>query len=177
MEPLHQLAYILPTLSSVVDRIRPEQLYDRTPGGAVTVHDALDHMILVGDACAHWFRREAAPMRTAPAVYGWVPAAEYREAMDDLLSAVKAPGALDGTVAVPGGDLPADELARVLALNSLVHGWDVAAATGLRFEVPPAVVTSADRFARSLDDATSTRLASVAPDPRPRAVLLAGRSA
>ncbi|MGK2928012.1 MAG: hypothetical protein ACSLFO_00370 [Acidimicrobiales bacterium] len=148
MEPIEQLAYILPTLSSVVDRIDAAQLYRKTSNTSSTVHDVLDEMILVGDACAHWFRGELAPERPAPPVYGRVPAAEYRAVMDDLLAAVKVPGAMERMLSIPGGPMPATTLGRVVALNGVIHGWDIASTTGLRFEVPPTVIAAADDFAR-----------------------------
>ncbi len=180
MEPVEQLAYILPTLSSVVDRIDPVQLYAKTSNATSTVHDVLDEMILVGAACASWFRGEVAPERHAPPVYGRVPAAEYRAVMDDLLAAVKAPGAMRRMLSIPGGDMPASTLGSVVALNGLIHGWDVASATGLRFEVPPAVIATADAFARRSLEADGV---SAVDDPAAdvndleRLVAIGGRSA
>lgn len=182
MEPVEQLAYILPTLSSVVDRIDHLQLYAKTSDSRSTVHDVLDEMMLVGDACAHWFRGEVAPERSAPPVYGRVPAAEYRAVMDGLLAAVKVPGAMERMLSIPGGDIAAETLGRVVALNGLIHGWDIACATGLRFEVPPAVIAAADGFARRSLAADGTP----APDPvgvaeetndLERLVAIGGRSA
>ena len=78
MEPTEQLSYILPTVSSVVDRIQLLQLEEPTPCDDFTVHDVIDHMIVLGGTFAYMFRGEDPPEITAPGVYGWVPAAEPR---------------------------------------------------------------------------------------------------
>ena len=101
MEPAEQLTYILPTLTAMVDRIEPTQLRNPTPCARFTVHDVLDHMIVLGGSFAYAFRGQDAPDINAPAVYGWVPAAEFRKAMDDLLDAVKSPGAMERTISAP----------------------------------------------------------------------------
>ncbi len=149
MEPTEQLSYILPTLCSVVDRIQDQQLDDSTPCEQFTVHDVLNHMIVGGTTFAYLFRGETPPETIAPGAAGHNPAAEFRKAMDDLLDAVKSPGALDRTITSPVGKMPGSTGARFIAFDGLVHGWDLATATGQRFEVPPAVIASVDGFART----------------------------
>jgi uncharacterized protein (TIGR03086 family) len=149
MEPTEQLAHILPALNALVDRIEPMQLADATPCSKFTVHDVLDHMIVLGGSYAYRFRGEEPPEITAPAVYGVVPRAQFRSAMDSLLGAVRSDGALDRTISAPVGDVPGEVFARFVAFDGLVHGWDLATATGLSFEVPPAVVDAVDEFARA----------------------------
>ena len=61
MEPIEQLSYILPTLNATVDRIQPMQMNDPTPCSEFTVHDVLDHMIVLGGSFTYWFRGEEAP--------------------------------------------------------------------------------------------------------------------
>ena len=148
MEPAEQLTYILPTLTAMVDRIEPTQLHNSTPCAEFTVHDVLDHMIVLAGSFAYSFRGEEAPDMNAPAVYGWVPAAEFRKAMDDLLDAVKSPGAMERTISAPVGEMPGSSFARFVAFDGLIHGWDLASATGLDYQLPAAVIASVDHFAR-----------------------------
>lgn len=147
MEPTEQLSYIIPTITSVVDRIQVMQMNDPTPCEEFTVHDVLDHMMTLGGTFAHWFRGEDAPEPTPTGVYGWVPAKEFREVMDDLLAAVRSPGALERTIESPVGAMPGESFARLVALDGLLHGWDLATATGQRYEVPPAVTDAVASFA------------------------------
>jgi len=149
MEPTDQLSYIIPTISSVVDRIQVMQMDDPTPCENFTVHDVLDHMMVLGGTFTYWFRGEEAPELTAPGVYGWVPSQEFREVMDDLLAAIKSPGALDRTIESPVGTMSGESFARLVALDGLLHGWDLATATGQRFEVPAAVIDAVADFAQA----------------------------
>lgn len=148
MEPIEQLARIVPTLNSLVDRIEPSQLNDRTPCANFKVHDVLDHMIVLGGTFAHWFRGEEAPEISAPPVYGRVPAAEFTAAMNDLLAAVQTPGAMDRVIAAPVGEMPGSTFARFVAFDGTVHGWDLATAAGLTYELPADLVDAVDGFAR-----------------------------
>lgn len=148
MQPIDQLSYIVPTLTALVDRIDTDQLISRTPCAQFTVHDVLDHMIVGGGSFAFGFLGEQAPEIKAPPVYGRVPAAEFRAAMEGLLEAVRSPGATERTISAPFGEVPGDVFARFVAFDGLIHGWDLATATGLSFELPACVIDAVDQFAR-----------------------------
>ena len=144
MEPTEQLSYILPTLSALVDRIEPTQLDNSTPLHRVhRARRARPH------DRARWFVRLLVPRRgssrveRAP-VHGRVPAAEFRKTMDDLLDAVISPGAMERTIAAPVGEMPGSTFARFVAFDGLIHGWDLASATGLDY----AAATRRDRSGR-----------------------------
>ncbi len=184
MGPTEQLTYILPTVSSVVDRIQVMQMNDPTPCERFTVHDILDHMMVLGGTFTYWFRGEEAPELTPPGVYGWVPAKEFREVMDDLLAAIGSPGALERTIEAPVGTMSGEVFARLVAFDGLVHGWDLATATGQRFELPAAVVDEVESFARSAltdemrDGDTFKAATEPGPDATPieRVAAFSGRS-
>ncbi len=184
MEPTEQLTYILPTLCATVDRIQTMQMNDPTPCTKFTVHDVLNHMIVLGGSFAFLFRGEAAPELKAPAANGSVPTVEFRKVMDDLLEAVKSPGAMERTISAPVGEMPGSTFARFVAFDGLVHGWDIATAIGLSFELPPAVIASVDEFARSavtseMRDGDTFKDATIAPDdasPMERLVAFSGRT-
>lgn len=60
--------------------------------------------------------------------------------LDALVAAWRVPGALTGTTSVGGVEMPA-EVTAVVALDELVlHGWDVALATGQPYEADPGSV-------------------------------------
>jgi uncharacterized protein (TIGR03086 family) len=184
MQPTDQLSYIVPTLTALVDRIDPAQLNDPTPCAKFTVHDVLDHMFVGGSTFAYAFKGEAAPEIKAPPVYGRVPAAELRVAMDGLLEAVKSPGATERTISAPIGDVPGDVFARFVAFDGLMHCWDLATATGLTFELPSDVIDAVDEFARAalspeMRDGDTFKDATVAPEGATRLeglVAFSGRS-
>jgi uncharacterized protein (TIGR03086 family) len=184
MNPTEQLAQLLPTLTGIVDRIQPAQLNDPTPCSKFSVHDVLDHMIVLASSFAYQFRGEEAPEITAPPVYGWVPATEFRKAMDDLLDAVYSPEAMDRTITAPIGQLPGSTFARFVAFDGLIHGWDLATATGQHYEPPPAVIADVDNFARhaltaEMRDGDTFKAPTTAPDDASqleRLVAFSGRS-
>ena len=184
MEPTDQLSYILPTLSATVDRIQAMQMNDPTPCTRFTVHDVLNHVIVLGGSFAYLFRGEEAPELKPPAVYGRVPAVEFRKVMDDLLDAAKSPGAMERTISAPVGEMPGSTFARFVAFDGLIHGWDLATATGLSYELPPAVIASVDEFARGavtseMRDGDTFKDATTASDdasPMERLVAFSGRS-
>ena len=169
MEPTDQLSYIVPTLNALVDRIEPAQLNSPTPCAQFTVHDVLDHMIVLGGSFAYWFRGEDAPEIMAPPVYWRVPAPEFRTTMDDLLDAVTSPGATERTISAPIGEMPGSVFARFVAFDGLIHGWDLATATDQSFELPACVIGAVDEFARGalspeMRDGATFKDATIAPD-------------
>ena len=184
MEPVEQLDSILPALTEMVDRIDPAQMNNPTPCSEFTLHDVLDHMIVLGSTFAHWFRGEEAPEIKAPAVYGVVPAAEFRKAMEDLLEAVKSPGAMERTLQTPLGEMPGSTFARVVAFDGLIHGWDIAVSTDQGYDLAPDLVAAVDKFARGaitadMRDGDTFKEATTAPadaGPIQQLVAFSGRA-
>ncbi len=169
MTPIEQLSQILPTVSDVVERIEPHQLDNATPCSRFTVRDVLDHMLVLGGAFAFAFRGEEAPTIEPPPRDGRVPSAEFRKTMDDLLDAVRSPGAMKRAVASPMGEMPGETFARFVAFDGLVHGWDLACATGQEYRIADDVVADVDHFARAsitddMRDGDTFKAAGTAPD-------------
>lgn len=149
IHPIDQLEAVMPQVTAVVDRIAGMQMNDPTPCADFTVHGVLNHMFVGGGTFAHLFRGEEPPEVTPPAVYGWVPAAEFREAMSDLVDATRSPGALERNIPTPVGEMPGETFARFVAVDALIHGWDLARATGQPYDPPEELVQVIDRFARA----------------------------
>jgi uncharacterized protein (TIGR03086 family) len=148
MEPIEQLSVIAPAVCAVVDRIPYSRLAEPTPCDKFSVHDVLNHMIVLGGTYSYLFRGEESPTIEPPFVYGWVPAAELRDTMDGLLRAMSSPGAMDRIIATPVGPLPGSVFARFVAFDGLVHGWDLATATGVSLHVPDSILDEVAAFAR-----------------------------
>jgi uncharacterized protein (TIGR03086 family) len=77
---------------------------------------------------------------------------QFLPSLQELASAMHTPGALDRTVAGPFGEIPGASLARFVVLDGLVHGWDLATATGQRYDPPDTLVAEAEAFARKVLD-------------------------
>jgi uncharacterized protein (TIGR03086 family) len=144
MDPISQLDQVLPMLKEMVATLTPEELAAQTPCEKFPVQGVLEHMIGGGSMFAAAFRGEAPP--AAPP--SGDPLVLFPKVMDELLGSMKAPGALDQMVDAPFGTVPGEVFARFVALDGLVHGWDVATATGKRYDPPADLVAAADAFAR-----------------------------
>ena len=147
MDPLTQLGQVAPLLTGVVGGIDRGQLDDPTPCAELTVGGVLEHMVTGATAFAAAYRGQApkAP-DLSDVLRGFGPA------LDDLGDAMSAPGALEQTVAAPFGEVPGETFARFIVLDGLVHGWDMATATGQTYDPPDELVAAVDAFARQALD-------------------------
>lgn len=150
MEPLDQLDQLAPVLGGVVANISPDQLDRPTPCANFTVHGVLEHMIGGATLFAAGFRGQAPAADNGDPVPDVLDA--FGPALTDLAAAVHEPGALDRTLQTPFGEMSGTDFARYVVLDGLVHGWDLATATGQRYSPPAALVADVDDYAhRTLD--------------------------
>jgi uncharacterized protein (TIGR03086 family) len=143
MEVLDQLDQLAPLLGAVVGGIGADQLDNPTPCANFTVRGVLDHMIGGATVFAGAFR--GAPpvepdMSDALAAFG--------PALTGLTAAIHSPGALERTVRAPFGEVRGEGFARFVVLDGLIHGWDLATATGQPYEPTDELVAEVDAFAR-----------------------------
>jgi len=68
------------------------------------------------------------------------PAAAWSAASADSRAAANAPGALDGTVHVSYGQVPATRYLTEMTLDATVHAWDLARAIGADEQLDPVLV-------------------------------------
>ena len=120
------------------------QLDAPTACSKFAVRDILQHMIGGATMFAGAFRGVAPLDRSGETDL----VATFPTAMADLRQAVNSPGAMERTISAPFGEVPGDAFARFVALDGLVHGWDIATATGQPYEPPAALVAAVDTFTR-----------------------------
>jgi uncharacterized protein (TIGR03086 family) len=70
-------------------------------------------------------------------------AAGYRAQLDRALAAWSAPEVWEGSLDVMGSATPAADVAALNLAEMVLHGWDLAAATGQRFQVGDAAAAAA----------------------------------
>lgn len=145
LDPQAQLAAIFPLLTALVRDLDAVQLDAPTPCAAYSVRGVLEHMVGGATAFAAAFRGDD-PQAVAPPSGDAVTA--FPAALADLEEAVASPGALERTIAAPFGEVPGETFARFVAMDGLVHGWDIATATGQPYEPPADVVAAVDAFTR-----------------------------
>lgn len=124
-------------VGELVMGITDEQLADSTPCTEYTVRDLLDHV----DGVARGFA-EAAGAEVTDAALAFD--GEWREAFGHrLLVLAKAwddPAAWAGESDQGGLKLPNETWGRIALTEVVVHGWDLAKATGLPYELPAETV-------------------------------------
>ncbi|WP_330241392.1 TIGR03086 family metal-binding protein [Streptomyces sp. NBC_00525] len=125
-------------ITAQLDAVDDSALGAATPCPGVTVGALLAHVEGLALAFRDAARKELGPSTdTAPAVESGVLEAGWRTALpaalDELVAAWRAPAAWEGMTRAGGVDLPG-QVAGMVALNELVlHGWDLAKATGQPF--------------------------------------------
>jgi uncharacterized protein (TIGR03086 family) len=147
MDTLQQLDQLGGPLGAVVAGITPDQLDRQTPCASFTVRGVLEHMVGGATAFTAAFRGETPPEADLSD-----PLGGFGPALGGLLDAVRAPGALQKTIESPFGEVTGDFFGRYLVLDGLVHGWDMATATGQPYDPPEELVAEAEAFARQILD-------------------------
>ena len=126
-----------------------------TPCTESTVGDLIDHVGSFATAFTAAARKEdlgGRPPKPAAANLGDDWRTRIPAQLDELAAAWQEPGAWEGMTKAGGLDLPG-EVAGVIAIDEVVlHGWDLAVATGQPWEVDPALVEAAYGFVRSVAD-------------------------
>ena len=143
MEPIAQLDAIMPLLNTLVAGVDGSDLSKPTPCDDFDVSGVLVHMVGGATMFAAAFRGSSPG---APPAGGLTEA--FPVAMAELGAAITSPGALERTIDAPFGQVSGETFARFVALDGLVHGWDIATATGQAYDPPADVVAAVDAFAR-----------------------------
>jgi uncharacterized protein (TIGR03086 family) len=147
MDGVQQLEQIAPMLGAIVSNITEADLARPTPCAKFAVADVLEHMIGGASAFAPGFRGDGSapnPPTDGSVIERW------NAAMGTLMDAVHTDGAQDNKITSPFGEVTGAYFARYVALDGITHAWDLATATGERFDPPAALVAEVDAFAREL---------------------------
>jgi uncharacterized protein (TIGR03086 family) len=132
-------------VARVVADIRDDQLDRPTPCEGTTVAGLLDHL----DGLAQAFVGTAgkAPLDAGPSADAAHLCAQWRQQipvrLTGLAQAWQAPAAWTGTTAAGGVQLPGEVAGLVAVDEVVVHGWDLARATGQSFTVDGGLVEAA----------------------------------
>jgi uncharacterized protein (TIGR03086 family) len=144
-------------VEKIIAGVRPDQLDAATPCTQWTVRDLLVHVVAVNrkyTGIAHGDPWEPG----IPIVdLGDDPARAYHDTINPLLQAWQQPGALHRELALPIGPRPAELALWVHLRETLVHGWDLAAATKQQTPFDDEVVKASLAHAQQLDPAPTAR--------------------
>lgn len=132
--------------SRVVGNVRPGQFGDPTPCTEWDVRTLLNHLILW---TSYSLERRARGESVAPELTEKDFAAEpdfsvgYRNQLDRALAAWARPAVWDQELNVMGSATPASDVAALIVAEMVLHGWDLAAATGQAYTVDDAAASAA----------------------------------
>jgi uncharacterized protein (TIGR03086 family) len=135
-------------LARVVTGIRDDQLDDPTPCDGTPVAGLLAHV--VGLTTAFRMAAEKTPVSGGPSASPDDLPPDWRTRiptqLDALVEAWQQPSAWEGTAEAGGVVMPAPVAAIVTLDEVLVHGWDLAVATGQDYAADPASVAACTGF-------------------------------
>ena len=150
IRPFHRTAVL--NSVEVVDAIRPADLDRPTPCAGWTLADLLAHMTVQHRGFAMAARGFGADTEvwqpaTVMEAVRTDPAATYAAAAHDVLEAFADDAAPEASFALPdfgpGATFPGAVAMGFHFIDYVVHGWDVAAALGVPYELPADVVAAA----------------------------------
>jgi uncharacterized protein (TIGR03086 family) len=168
-----------------MDGVRADQWADPTPCSEWDVRQVANHIIGENLWAAELLRGktiEQVGSKLDGDLTGNDPAAAYRRSVDAATTAVQEPGAMEATCHLSFGDFSGADYCSQLFMDLLVHGWDVAKATGQNTRLDARLVEACLPIAQQLT--TEWRgagvfgedlSASAGEDPQARLLALFGR--
>lgn len=138
-------------LADLVARLTDDELGNPTPCPAYTVGDLVEHvggLALAFTAAANKerskYNEEPAPGSAERLGDDW--RTRIPRDLANLAQAWRNPEAWTGMTRIAGGDSPSSVVGLVAADELVVHGWDVARATGQPYDPEPEVLDAARSF-------------------------------
>ena len=130
---------------NIVNGVRPEQFGDSTPCDEWDVRTLLNHIILWTAYSSEQRARggsvaEDLMNKDFAANPGF--AADYAAQADKALDAWADPAAWERDLGVMGSATPSADIAALLIAESVLHGWDLAVATGQRYQCDDATAVA-----------------------------------
>ena len=135
-DPIALLSRALDQTGAIIARVRPEQATMPTPCPAWDVRALVNHVVqdlrqfTAAASGQEWDQDDSDVVGD-----DWDGA--FQEAADSLLAGWRREGALDRTVKLPFGEVPATWQVDQQITDMAVHGWDVARATGQPTDLDP----------------------------------------
>lgn len=139
----------------IVDRIKPGQMDDASPCEAYDVRGLLNHVV-----SGNWWVEPLVAGKTIEEVgdkydgdvVGDDPSGAYKASAKAAAEAFERPGAMEAPVAVSYGPVPGEIYAGHRFIDVLIHGWDLAVATGQDRTLDPELVEACWEVVRPQQD-------------------------
>jgi uncharacterized protein (TIGR03086 family) len=169
---------------AMIANVQPEDLARPTPCAEWDVRALVNHMIGVCLGFNAALREKPLdPDKRDADLVGDKPAAAYAVASAAMMGAWQAPGALERTLQMPFGEMPAARAAQIVVGDQSIHTWDLATALGRPYAMPDdladGVLEFMQQFGGSVTRGPTTFREPVACPPdastQDRLLALAGR--
>ena len=152
-------------VARVVAGIRDDQLGNPTPCDGTPVAGLLDHLVGLTHAFRCSAEKRPLPGQGSASSDALVP--DWRTRLPAQLSAMaeawRAPSAWQGMASAGGVEMPAPAMAAVALDELVIHGWDLAVATGQPYSVSDADAEACTSFAGAVGESPEERLGLYGP--------------
>jgi uncharacterized protein (TIGR03086 family) len=133
-------------MAAVARAISDDQLASKTPCAEYDVRALINHLLFWGPSLAGAGRKESVPQPAAAESDANLAAGDWRGRLlvllDDITSSWEPPSAWEGETSMGTPHLlPSPVMGDMITGELAVHGWDLAAATGQRLELPADLLT------------------------------------
>ncbi len=137
-------------LARIVEGVRDDQLTAPTPCASSSLGDLLDHVAGLSVAFAAAATKTRLEGGSQPRADASQLAPDWRTRiptqLDALAAAWRIDGAWVGMTEAGGAELPAEVMGLVALDEVIVHGWDIAKASGQPFSCDPDLIPAAQQF-------------------------------
>lgn len=131
----------------VIDGITPEQMGAATPCTEWDVRAVINHLVVGNKMVSAMAAGDTPPDRNAVLV-GADPKADFATSAREADAAFRAEGVMGRTFRLPFGEVPGPMMAGMRFVDTLVHAWDLAKATGQSTTLDPELCQTALDLAR-----------------------------
>jgi uncharacterized protein (TIGR03086 family) len=155
-DPFQPLATALDGTGHLVAGVAGDQWQLPTPCADWNVRQLVNHLVGGNRLFTRVLSGEPLPpleqlgRRAGEDQLGDDPAAAWHGSVGELLDAFRGPGVLERTHTVPAGTLPGPAVLHLRIVETLVHGWDLARATGQQPPFPAELVEPELAFSTDL---------------------------
>lgn len=146
--PLNLMRQANAVFSDMLSRVTPDQLAWPTVNDDWDVRALINHLVAGNQWIAELVRTGDAQRPSGDAIGDRDPKEAYDESWQRLIAAFEEPDALQRTVQMPFGELPASAAAALRFSDTISHTWDLAKATGQDTNVAPELSETALAMAR-----------------------------
>lgn len=144
---LEDLSCAISAVGDLIDAVRIDQWSAPTPCTEWTVRILVNHLVGMNLVFAALLSGAASPVRGGDRL-GDDPSGAFRDSSSALTDAFDRPGVLEETFHGPLGSATGMDRLQIRLYDLLVHGWDLARATGQHWELPDELAEKSLQFAQ-----------------------------